>query len=106
MKAESVTTVPERMESVKVDAAPGPVDRLVVLWIGEAISQVRVLAWLLIKGMATAAILAGPGTAISRGCGEPAIEATVLGVNLELNLVFMIALVLHGGLRSLLGGAW
>jgi O-antigen/teichoic acid export membrane protein len=72
----------------------GLVDRLVVLWIGEAIPHVRVLVWLLITGTATAAILTGPGTAISRGCGQPAIEATYLSVSLVLNLVFTIALVL------------
>jgi peptidoglycan biosynthesis protein MviN/MurJ (putative lipid II flippase) len=70
------------------------VDRLVILWIGEAIPQVRVLLWLLITGTATAAILTGPGTAISRGCGLAAIEATYLAVNLVLNLVFTIVLVL------------
>ena len=72
----------------------GLVDRLVVLWIGEAISQVRVLLWLLITGTATAAILTGTGTAISRGCGQASIEATYLGVNLVLNLIFTIVLVL------------
>ena len=72
----------------------GLVDRLVVLWIGEAIFQVRVLLWLLITGTATAAILTGTGTAISRGCGQASIEATYLGVNLVLNLIFTIVLVL------------
>jgi O-antigen/teichoic acid export membrane protein len=72
----------------------GLVDRLVILWIGEALPQVRVLLWLLITGTATAAILTGTGTAISRGCGQAAIEATYLAVNLVLNLVFTITLVL------------
>ena len=72
----------------------GLVDRLVVFWIGEAIPEVRVLLWLLITGTASAAILTGTGTAISRGCGQAAIEATYLGVNLVLNLVFTIVLVL------------
>ena len=72
----------------------GLVDRLVILWIGEAIPQVRTLLWLLITGTATAAILTGPGTAISRGCGLAGIEATYLTVNLVLNLVFTVVLVL------------
>lgn len=72
----------------------GLVDRLVVLWIGEAIPEVRLLLWLLITGTATAAILTGTGTAISRGCGQAAIEATYLAVNLVLNLVLTITLVL------------
>ena len=72
----------------------GLVDQLSVLWIGEALPQVRVLLWLLITGTATAAILTGTGTAISRGCGQAAIEATYLAVNLVLNLVFTITLVL------------
>jgi O-antigen/teichoic acid export membrane protein len=72
----------------------GLVDWLSVLWIGEALPQVRVLVWLLITGTATAAILTGTGTAISRGCGQASIEATYLAVNLVLNLVFTIALVL------------
>lgn len=72
----------------------GLVDRLVILWIGETIPQVRVLLWLLITGTATAAILTGSGTAVARGCGLAAIEATYLAVNLVLNLVFTVTLVL------------
>ena len=72
----------------------GLVDHLVVFWIGDSISEVRWLLWLLMSGMATAAILTGPGTAICRGCGQAGIEATYLAFNLVLNLALTISLVL------------
>jgi O-antigen/teichoic acid export membrane protein len=75
----------------------GLVDRLVILWIGEAIPQVRLLLWLLITGTATAAILTGTGTAISRGCGQAALEATYLATSVVLKVIFTIALVLFIG---------
>jgi O-antigen/teichoic acid export membrane protein len=72
----------------------GLVDHLVVFWIGAPIPEVRLLFWLLVTGSATAAILTGSGTAISRGCGLARIEATYLAVNLVLNIALTIALVL------------
>jgi O-antigen/teichoic acid export membrane protein len=72
----------------------GLVDHLVVFWIGEPIPDVRLLLWLLIAGSGTAAILTGPGTAISRGSGQAGIEATYLAVNLVLNIALTITLVL------------
>jgi O-antigen/teichoic acid export membrane protein len=75
----------------------GLVDRLVILWIGEELPQVSVLLWLLIAGTATAAILTGTGTAISRGCGQAAIEATYLAMNLVMKVVLTVALVLAIG---------
>ena len=75
----------------------GLAERLVVLWVGFPIPQVALLLWLLITGSATAAMLTGPGTAISRGCGRVGIETTYLSFNLVLNLVLTVLFVLAIG---------
>jgi O-antigen/teichoic acid export membrane protein len=72
-------------------------DRLVTIWVGRPVPEVTPLVWLLIGGSAAAAILTGPGTAVSRGSGRPGLEASYLGANLLLNLVATIVLILLMG---------
>lgn len=80
-----------------VVAVAGLSDRLVTLWVGIPVPEVTPLVWLLIIGSAAAAILTGPGTAVSRGCGRPGLEAAYLTLNLLLNVVATVTLILLMG---------
>jgi hypothetical protein len=72
-------------------------DPLITLWVGRSVPEAALILRILSAGILVAIMITGPGTAIGKGIGRPAIETQYVIIGLVLNVILTVSLSMTVG---------